>query len=123
MQVSPVKFSQTQNFKGLWGQEKTSSDYGQDMGSETIDRYYYPFKDETSREIDAVKKKYTKNSYNLNGGQYTIDYFENCHIEDKLGFTKREWEQYSRNKSGLKPVVKEFIESSLKMFDLKHYLK
>ncbi len=123
MQVSPVKFSQNQNFKGLWGAEKKTKDYGESMGSETIDRFYYPFKDETNKEIDAIKNKYTKSSYNLNGGQYTIDYIENCHIEDKLGFTKREWEQYSKNKKGLKPIVKDFIESSLKMFDLKHYLK
>lgn len=123
MQVSPVKFSQNQNFKGLWGQEQTSSNYGPDSGSEVINKFYYPFKDETSNEIKSIKNKYTKQSSYFDEQGYYTEHITNCHVEDKLGFTKREWEQYSKNKKGLKPIVKDFIESSLKMFDLKHYLK
>lgn len=111
------------NFNGLWGKEKVTSDYGETMGYENTDRYYHPFQDESLDEIKSIQEKYTKNSVNHNGGQYTIDYFEHCHINDKLGFTKAEWAQYTKDKKSLATNLRIFIEESLRRADLKHYIK
>ena len=106
----------------MGGKKKITTDYGETIGYETTDRFYYPFLDENADEIKKVQEKYTRNSVNYNAGQYTMDYFEECHVNDKLRFTKSEWEQYSHNKSGIDKQLKSIIETSLKMLNLKHYI-
>ena len=122
-QINEMNSNSVRNFRGLWGEEKRTTNYDNTMGYETTDRFYYPFLDESSDEIKKVQEKYTKNSVNYNGGQYTIDYFEKCHVNDKLRFTKSEWEQYSHNKSGINKQLKSIIETSLKILNLKQYIK
>mgnify|MGYP006955106100 CR=1 FL=1 len=122
MNVSPINFSKSPNFNGLWGVEKKSSIYDDTMGYQITERYYFPFKDETNEEIKAIKEKFNNRSNNFHGGQFYEEFNNICNIEDKLGFTKQHWEQYTKDKQGLTPVVRNFIEASLKMFDLKHYL-
>ena len=121
-QINEMNSNSGMNFRGLWGKEKVAANYDETIGYETIDRFYYPFLDENADEIKKVQEKYTKNSVNYNGGQYTMDYFEKCHVNDKLRFTKSEWEQYSHNKSGIDKQLKSIIETSLKMLNLKHYI-
>ena len=122
MNVSPINFSNSPNFNGLWGVEKKSSIYDDRMGYQTTERYYFPFKDETNEEIKAIMENFNNSSHNFHGGQFYEEFNNICKIEDKLGFTKQHWEQYTKDKQGLTPVVRNFIEASLKMFDLKHYL-
>ena len=125
MRIAPINemnSSSGMNFRGLWGKEKVTANYDETMGYEKTERFYYPFLDESAGEVKNVQEKYTRNSVNYNGGQYTMDYFEECHVNDKLRFTKSEWEQYSHNKSGISKQLKSIIETSLKMLKLKHYI-
>ena len=121
-QINGMNSNSSMNFRGLWGKEKVVTNYDETMGYETTDRFYYPFMDESADDIKKIQEKYTKNSVNYNGGQYTMDYFERCHINKKLRFTKSEWEQYSHNKSGIDKLLKSVIETSLKMQNLKQYI-
>ena len=79
-------------------------------------------KTKQTKEIKAIKENFNNSSHNFHGGQFYEEFNNICKIEDKLGFTKQHWEQYTKDKQGLTPVVRNFIEASLKMFDLKHYL-
>ena len=116
---------QTQpSFKGLWGKETKidNIDYDSFSGSETIDRNYYPFLDETSEEIKAIKEEYSITSVNHNGGQGSVYYYQNCHINPKLPFTKLEWAQYVKNKFRLDKSTRTFIETALKRCNLKQHI-
>ena len=112
------------NFKGLWGKESIidNIDYKTYSGSETTNRDYYPFLDESSEEIQAIKEEFSKTSVNHNGGQGSVYYYQNCHIKNKLPFTTSEWTQYIKNKFNLNRSTRIFIEEALKRNDLKKYL-
>ena len=121
----PKTNTQTQtNFKGLWGNESINDniDYETFSGSETTNRHYYPFSDESSEEIQAIKEEFSKTSVNHNGGQGSVYYYQNCYIKNKLPFTASEWAQYVKNKFSLNKSTRVFIEEALKRNGLKKHL-
>ena len=68
MKIAPLNYSnnlninKTQPFQGLWGKTSRNSDFDQALGIPKVEEvcYYYPFKDETSEQIQAVIEKNTE---------------------------------------------------------------
>ena len=58
-------------FKGLWGDKSYNYDSGREYSSETTYLNYYPFVNETKKEIDEIVKKHTE--YDHESSNATID--------------------------------------------------
>ncbi len=114
------------NFRGLWGKSKVSSaryfdntqqvDY--DIVNET--KYYYPFKDETTSEINKVLRKNKSSSSNLSEAYGIFETGEvktvTCEVKSKLPFTAQEFKEFMNNSLGSlksKIIEKHIFEKKL----------
>ena len=123
-QINQMNSNSVRSFRGLWGNEKTTIDsQPEKWESKKIERFYYPFMDEGKDEIQKVQKQYTNNSVKYNLGNNIKYFFEECHVKDKLRFTKSEWEQYLHNQPTMNKSLKSLINASLEMLNLKQYVK
>ena len=115
------------SFKGLWGNDKRWFSDGGGFTIDNIEEQYYPFVDETSSQIQKILES-RKNGYWERPGGW--DYPEdgnwisiNAVVAKVLPFTKEEWTKYSSSKFSLDSITREYIETTLKRFNLKHLIK
>lgn len=118
------------SFKGLWGKEEQyyvpgieGAGYSCDHFYET--KHYYPFLDESHSAIASIKSQYPQYEacdYSTATPEAGYEREVKLKLEKSLPFTEAEWEQYSKNKFSLARNTRQFIEESLKRFNLKQYL-
>ena len=117
---------QNPTFKGLWG--KSVNNYYSDSCYESDDTilYYYPFKDESKKEIDEVVKENTS-SWESPASDKPKWVYEplsqssstTVQVCNKLPFTKAEFEKYRSNpNSSLKSSIIEryIMEKDLELY-------
>jgi len=120
----PVKTKNQQNFKGLWGETKIDDYVTTDTIGQDVKYQYYPFKDETQREINAVidKHSYHYDSPPSDKPKYVVDpmwetYTRTVVVRSALPFTSKDFVAYLENRvSDLKRVVieKHILEKNLR---------
>jgi hypothetical protein len=121
---TPIHKNTSNSFKGLWGIESNILDIDDNcVGTETTQKFYYPFVDETSQEIERVSKECTRLYTDTMGGQVSIPVTEECSVMSTLPFSEAEWKVYQHNKFSLSKTARNYIEESLKRFNLRHLMK
>ena len=86
-------------FKGLWGKEDIALSGNIARMNKEILKHYYPFKEETKKEIEEVVKKNTEKifiSWYETGGA-TVDSLTNVKVHQNLPFTKEEFDAYKNS--------------------------
>lgn len=117
MQILPINKT---NFKGLVGETISTPVAAGDYLRYFEDTNYYPFKEESNKEIDNFVKRASRG---YSGDM--LDITRNIHVKPHLPFTENEFHNYQRNFTEGKPATEadNLVEKTLSAsIDLWRYL-
>ena len=124
MKITPVSnISNSNSFKGLYTKSKISHENdGNTVGSIEVKKYY-PFANETQKEIIAAVNDNTKMRSFIVDSESGLVYQEGIKVilGNKLPFTKGEWVQYVHNSEHMSKSTFDYITETLKRYNLDHY--
>ena len=107
------KNTNNQSFKGLWG-ENVEKYCG---GKEIIFETYYPFLDETDKEIAKVHASYQTETASDND-EDTFFQDRRLLVKDRLPIERKEWEQYIKNPFVLGTLTRSYVEQTLDRYKI-----
>lgn len=118
MKILPVSdvYNRNSSFKGMWGDTKYNNYTESECYIYDTIKEYYPFKDETDAEIDAVKEKYSDYKTSTPGQGYVADPWPQIEstiitVMAALPFTAKEFLNYTKNR--LPIIKKRLIERTI----------